>query len=265
MLPGEQPIGLAVALAGVCEAAHAQRGATSVREALAWANQAGFRGVCLDGTVAGLRARDLDRSARRDLAASMRRVGLASAGIDLFLPPDHLLDSRWVDRAIGAATGALGLAADLAALTEGHAVVCMNLPPTDAPPEWMGALIAEAQRIGARLADCAWPRSAHADASGPVGVGIDAAAVLAGGADPAAEMARAGAMLTAVRMSDWDGASRVPIGRGRLDELAFRVAIHTCAPPGMVMVDARGTPDPRAAAEWAAARCGAVRPDAGQQ
>ena len=265
MLPGEQPLELAVALTGVCDAAPAQRSPGGIREALAWAHESGFRGVCIDATIAGLRARDLDRSARRDLAASMRRVGLASAGVDLFLPPDHLMDSRWVDRAVAAAIGTLELSADLASLTHGHAVVCMNLPPTDSPPAWKAVLVAEAQRVGARLADCAWPRSAHADPSGPMGIGIDAAVVLAGGADPAAELARAGDMVAAVRLSDWDGASRVPLGRGRLDELAFRVAIHTCAPPGMVTVDARGTSDGRAAAERAAARCGAARPDSGPQ
>jgi sugar phosphate isomerase/epimerase len=264
MVPGHPTIPLALALRGLL--APPERGADigpSLRNVLAWSGTVGFSAVCLDTTVAGLRARDLDRSARRDLAASMRRVGLASGGIDLLLPPEHLTDPRHADRAIAAAVGALGLAADLAGLTQGRAVVAMVLPPPDGPTGWRDALVSEAQRVGARIADFAAPESAHADPASPFGIGIDTAAALAAGTDPARAISRAAPALDAVRLADWDGSARVPIGRGRLDELALRVAIATSGFAGFVAVDTRGLADPRTGAQRALERFGGRSKQAG--
>jgi len=213
---------LAVSLTGLALPAPGAGMADGVRAAIRWAGDSGFRGVAIDASTPGLRARDLDRSARRDLAATLRRAGIASAGVDLFLPPEHLDDARRADRAIAALTGALALAAELAALTDGQPVVSVVLPPVASDePAWRAPVVHEAQRVGTRIADCAWPASGAADAVGPIGIGIDAAAVAASGADPSAAVSRAGAALSSVRVSDWDGISRVPVGRGRLDELAF--------------------------------------------
>src|SRR5690606_13026801 len=63
------------------------------------AAKAGFRAVALDASAAGLRPRDLDRSARRDLAALLRRLELAFAGLDLWIPPEHFASPEHADRA----------------------------------------------------------------------------------------------------------------------------------------------------------------------
>jgi sugar phosphate isomerase/epimerase len=256
MVPGHPSFPLAIALRGLIAPEPGVDFGPTLRATLAWAGAAGFTAACLDTTAPGVRARDLDRSARRDLAASMRRVGLVSGGVDLLLPPEHLTDPRHADRAIAAAVGALGLASDLAGLTEGRAVVSMVLPPPDGPTGWRDALVGEAQRVGARIADFAPSVSAHADSASPFGIGIDTAATLAAGADPARAISRAGPVLDAVRLADWDGAARVPVGRGRLDELALRVAIATSGFTGFVAVDTRGLADPRGGAERALDRFG---------
>ncbi|MEM7756072.1 MAG: hypothetical protein AAF297_10600, partial [Planctomycetota bacterium] len=59
----------------------------------------GARAIQLDATRAGLRPRDLERSARRDLAATMRREELAFSGVDLWIPPHHFVDPDRADRA----------------------------------------------------------------------------------------------------------------------------------------------------------------------
>lgn len=86
----------------------------------------GFRAIALDATV--LRARDLDRSARRDLAAIFRRDGLAITGWDLPIPPAHFADPARADRAISAARATIELAGDIERLTpSGYdgALVCL--------------------------------------------------------------------------------------------------------------------------------------------
>lgn len=253
MMPGAPTFRLAIALSGFADGAEPASPGDRVREHLAWAAASGFRGVALDATRIGTRARDLDRSARRDLAAAMRRAGLSSAGLDLFIPPSHFDDPAHTDRAVSAVTAALGLATELAALTQGDPIVCIALPERLGP--WAHTIVAEAERIGARVANCAWPPKDDAE-PGPIGIGIDPAAALAAGADPGAAVARAGASLVAVRASDWNGVMRVPVGRGRLDELAFRVAVAVSGFSGHVTVDPRGLPDPRAGAAAAAARWG---------
>lgn len=86
----------------------------------------GFRAIALDATV--LRARDLDRSARRDLAAIFRRDGLAITGWDLPIPPAHFSDPARADRAISAARATIELAGDIERLAPsgfGGALVCL--------------------------------------------------------------------------------------------------------------------------------------------
>ena len=252
MLGAQMHLRLAVSLAGLI----APRTPTTalprtVRDALDWAARTGFRGVALDATFPSIRPRDLDRSARRDLAASLRRAGLASAGIDLWIPPEHFDDARHVDRALAAAFGALELASDLASLTDGQRTVCMTLPPfTTTPPVWRQTLDAEALRLGVRIADCAWPPTTT-DPAGPIGIGIDPALALAAGEDPARAVSRAGPALAMVRISDWNGTARIPVGRGRLHPVAFGVAVSTAGYAAFAVTDLRGTPDPVAAAESA--------------
>lgn len=221
------------------------------RSAIEWAASAGFRSLQLDGTMPGVRARELDRSARRDLAALLRRVELTPSGIDLWIPPEHLLDPERVDRAVAATVGAMELSADLAALAGGggRGVVSVLLPE-GLPGEVLEGLVSKAEAIGARLADHRFPPGDRAggaagDERGPIGVGVDPAAVLMSGGDPAALVSRAGAALASARLSDASTFGRVTPGarEGRLDELSYVVALGTAGYERAVVLDLRGVPE----------------------
>ena len=83
----------------------------------------GFDAVQLDGTLRGLRPRELDRRARRDLAAMLARRGVRAGGIDLFIPRWHFADAGEADRAVAATLACIELAGDL-----GRVPVSLSLP-----------------------------------------------------------------------------------------------------------------------------------------
>lgn len=217
------------------------------RAAAALARGTGLAGLTLLGTLPGLRARELDRSARRDIAATLRREGLVCAGVDLPIPPSHFADPAHVDRALAATRDALILGADLAKLTELRArpVVALLLP-RPAPAGAVEAIERAAEHAGCAAADLTWPldgagKDPGATGSAPgLGVALDPAAIVLTGADPAAAVHSAGARLAQARWSDAASGSRVSVGAGRLDTLAYRVAVELARPAGMSVADVRG-------------------------
>lgn len=215
---GLEPLSAGLAAAGSATSGSAVAGAPRVdlRGAITVARQAGYRGLVLDATDPQTRPRELDRSARREIASLLRRNDLACAGVDVFVPAEHLKNPATVDRAVNAVLGAIELAADLASAFR---VVNVALPTTDALG--VGAALREhAEHVGVRIADFAFetlanvkprgeavpsataknqlvsPASADpVDASGVrgtddaspregVGVGIDTAAAILAGHDP---------------------------------------------------------------------------------
>jgi sugar phosphate isomerase/epimerase len=222
------------------------------RAAIEWAAGLGYRAVQLDATVPGIRPRELDRSARRDLAALLRRLELGFSGLDLWIPPPHFADAANADRALAATAQALELAADLSRLTEsGDGAVVSIALPDKAAGFAMESLAGAADRVGARLADHRWP--VQVDASGPIGIGIDPAALLAAGSDPASEVSRLATTPVAARLSDVVPGGRVAVGSGRLDVLGYRVALATKGYARRLVVDLRGVRDQEAAANAALA------------
>ncbi len=215
----------------------------------------GFRWVTLDGAAPGLRARELDRSSRRDLAALLRRLELGFAGIDLWIPSDHFADPAQADRALAATTDSLGLARDLVALDGGVAAVSVVLPK-DLSPTARDTLLHHADALGVHLADHAWPPAepAHSDWDC---VGIDPAALLLAGENPAKVVARVGGRLAVARLSDASDVARVEPGRGRLNDISYAVALKTAKYERPIVLDLRAVPDPlgcapRVARWWAA-------------
>lgn len=229
----------------------------SARRALTLISEAGFRSVQLDATMPGLRPRDLEQSARRDLAATLRRSGLRVGGIDFFIPADHYCDPANVERAVESAHAALGLAADL-----DRAAVSLNLPVIQADPSIVGELLTAADGYGIRLAIhhdaepgelLTWLKQQDAQL---VGAGLDPAALLAARRDPVGVLTSFADRLAVARLSDAkrglaDG-TRSVVGRGDLDLLTYRVSVDLAARrTGPVVLDLRLLSDPLAAAQAA--------------
>jgi sugar phosphate isomerase/epimerase len=210
------------------------------RDAISWVRALPARAIVLDAARPGLRPRELGGSARRDLAALLRRSELLLAGLDLFPPPEHLADAAHADRAVEALTQAIGLAAYLAAATGDPPLLTTRLG--DAAPEAIvRELASAAERRGVTLADAAWPASAHAR------VALDPAAVLAAGSDPCAEAARHAERLAAARLSDLGPAGRVVAGSARLDLPAYAASL-AISPLRTVTIDLSHLRDPASAA-----------------
>ncbi|MBX3403357.1 MAG: sugar phosphate isomerase/epimerase [Phycisphaeraceae bacterium] len=226
-------------------------GRGDVREQIAWVRSRGVDAVHLNAAAPGVRARDLDRSGRRDLAAVLRRSGLRLGGVDLWIPPEHFADPAQVDRAMASLMATLELAGEIGALVNGPAdgsVVGAVLPESLAA-DHLAALAGHAERTGARVADHALPPR---QATGPIGAGLDPSACLATGVDPVMTASRHARGMFAARLSDVSrmaGGGRVPVGSrdGSLDAPAYAVALSTGGFEGRLAIDLRGLADANSA------------------
>lgn len=238
-----------LALAGVVPAA-----LRDVRAGFDFAASLGVRTVQLDATHPETRPRSLDRSARRDLAAAIRRAGLGFSGIDLWIPPDHFTAPEHADRAAAALLSAAELARALADLTGGDAIVATILP-NDAPSRLRAELAGNSESLGVRTADHAWPPADPPPGSAPEAWAIGIDPVMAFAAPlmtPARAVSVHAARVATVRLTDADGRGPVEVGRGRLDLTALWGALVTLPRPIPLVIDARRLPDPLAAAKAAA-------------
>lgn len=235
-----------------------------VRSALSQLSSAGFQAVQLDAALSGLRPRDLDRRARKDLLALLQRLSLRPAGLDLFIPRKHFLEPAHQDRAVGAALAAVELAADL-----GRLPLSLPLPAHKLVDEVRRTLLEAADGHGVPLAvHCEdhlddllkWVT----DAGLPqFGVALDPAAALARGQDPATTVQRVSPHLLVGRLADLlvegddeDDAgaigTRCALGEGRLDVAGLRLSLDLCPRRlGPVVLDLRGVVNPLAAAQRA--------------
>ena len=230
-----------LSLAGFVPAVDAPWG-ESARDVIEWAGARGVRRIHLDATCQGIRPRELDRSARRDVASLLRRLRLGLGGIEAWIPPDHFADARHVDRALAAAVGACQLAGELASLgaCDQRPAVSLHLSSATSPAV-RRSLAAAADAAGVIVADHQWPPSESMMPGSPIGVGFDPAAVLmAGESDPCRALAGIGRSVVSVRLSDLSSLGRVPPGEGRLDVLAYEVAVTTSVPGACLVVDSRG-------------------------
>jgi len=229
----------------------------SPRQLIQWSADVGFRGIALDGTAQGMRSRELGRSARRELAALLRRSELGFAGVDLWIPPSHLLEGEHQDRAVSATLGAISLAGEIGRLNgDSHPVVSMTLP-SDGDAEPMGQIFSAATAEGVTIADHQWPsmeRSDSAEASHAIGVGIDPATILLAGDDPVEQLLMHNPRIACLRLSDADQAGRTVLGSGRLDVQAYSSALRAGGFAMLALVDVRGLAEPMVAAAEAKER-----------
>lgn len=205
------------------------------REAIRWAASCGFRWVQLD--AGALRARDLDRSARRDIAATLRREGLRLSGLDLWVPPAHFVSPAEQGRACEALLGAADLLSELAGLMPGSGAAVSTTLHAQTPAEVVREISFGFERVGVLIADHAWPARV---AGAPFGVGIDPAAIILAKGEVVGELARLAATPIAARLSDFAASSRVPPGEGSLELDAYDALLHTRGFAGARIVDLRG-------------------------
>ncbi len=215
------------------------------RAAIEWAAGVGFRSLHLDATAPGVRARELDRSGRRDLASTLRRHGLGFTGLDLWIPAEHFAEPAHADRALSALLGAVDLAAELAGLLGSAApVVSVTLPEGFSV---IDAVAAGADTSGAIIED--FGPGGEDDSRPPmVRPGVDTGRLLMRGDPPGKTFARLADRLGSLRLNDADDTGRRPMGSGRLDP-SMLLALHATLTADLpVVTDLRGLENPQRAA-----------------
>lgn len=215
------------------------------------ARVSGCTAVQLDATAPEMRARELDRSARRDIAAILRRNALTFTGLDLWIPEEHYLSPQHADRAIEAVIQAFGLAGDLARLVENSSSpsVCIALPEKPSR-ELVSTLVSAAMSAGVRIADY----HAGVEESGAVlGVGIDPATELLAQRDPVRVAGSSSLVLHDARLTDATPRGRMVVGQGNLDIRAYHAVLRTLTLLRHVVIDTRDVTQPADAAQRAGA------------
>ncbi len=216
----------------------------SARGEIEWIAARGVRYVQLDAAMAGIRPRELGRSARRDLASLLKRVGLSLSGIDLWIPTPHFVDATSQQRAIDATIGACELAAELRAiLGEGSPSgagfgVSLALHE-ETPAAVLDAIGTAATRCGLVVIDHAWPARAVAS-DGAIRVGIDPAVLIGAGVSVGKSVLGLSPAPAAFRLSDHSASGRVAAGEGSLDLANYDIAMTTLNWAGAVTLDLRG-------------------------
>lgn len=228
----------------------------TVRSGAAKIASLGFRSVQLDGTLAGIRPRELSGRARKDLVALLSRLSLGIAGVDLFIPPSHFSDDAQVDRALAALVAGIELAADF-----GRVPVSFALDISELRDDVVDAIVEAADGHAVPLAvhheqDVAalkqWLEKVDQNV---IGAGLDPAAALARKGKAVNAAAALGKKLMVARLCDQvsGDAVRCAVGRGDLELSGYRVALDLAAHRrGPVVLDVRGMTDPANAAAQAA-------------
>lgn len=231
--------------------------AKTPRDVLTSIASAGFSNVQLDATLPGIRPRDLDQSARRDLLATVKRSGLSICGIDFFIPAEHYCDPTHIDRATQAVLNACAFAGDM-----GRIPLNLNLPIGKVDAGVAQAILDQADACGITLAiheeaDLDQLNRWVIDQNAPhIGIGLDPAAHLIRNQDPTQSAQLCSKNLLVARLSDAslgqaDGGRQV-VGSGSLALLPYRVSIDL-APNrvGPVVLDLRGLASPLQAMAFA--------------
>lgn len=213
--------------------------------------EAGLHAVQLSASVPGMRPRELDRRARKDLQAQIARSGLMIAGIDLMIPRDHWLDSQFQDHAVSAMTATLQMAADL-----GHLTVSTALPVQDLPEDIRHHLLSAVDGYQIALAVHAedqldalntWQQQTSIDG---LQTALDPAGLIAMHMNPTDTLLQHTDRLRLLRLDDFDqllvGAEggRCPLGKGELDIQSLKIAAGTVNALRSIVIELRGLREP---------------------
>lgn len=216
-------------------------------------SETGVRMIQWSANNPGMRPRDLDRSARRDLLATLRRNTMALAGIDLWIPLAHFDDPIKSGLALDALLAVIELAEDLNRVVVSTALPIVPAKATDENDASIALrrhivdmVAGEAQRRGVPVADhtVAHDNENQASQSAMLGPGIDPAAIISAGLDPAAIVLSRGigGRLKSVRISDLlTSGTRGPIGQtdGQLDVFAYRMSLAAVEYERPIVIDTR--------------------------
>jgi sugar phosphate isomerase/epimerase len=225
--------------------------AADAKSLFAWASSLGCSAIQLDATAPTLRPRELDRSARRDLAASLRRHELSLTGLDLFIPPSHFTDAAHVDRAVAALHAAVEFASDLRSFLDNAAptTTISLLFPAATPAGLLSDLHRHADRWGATLVDHAWPPRAGTDNAQPA-AGIDPAAIILAGSKPVEAVLTLAGRIASARVNDLSSVGRVPAGTsGSFDLKDYLHALRAASFELPPIIDLKGLDNPAANAK----------------
>lgn len=236
---------LSLAMTGLaaCEDVHD----LSPRGQIDWAASRGARGIQLDVAMAGIRARELGRSARRDLASLIRRRDLRLSGLDLWIPPRHFVNPADQQRATDATIGACELAAELRGILGDGSTIGVSMALHEATPRAvLDTIGAAAMRCGVLIIDHAWPARV-VSVDGPIRVGIDPATLIGAGQSVEKAALALTPIPSAFRLSDFAASGRVAAGEGSLDLRAYDVALTTLNWGGAITLDLRGVREAGAA------------------
>jgi len=206
-----------------------------LRAVLGHLHRCGLRAVQLTASgPRGLRPRSLDASARRDLAATLRRHELLASGVDLWIPPEDLIAPETVDRVLDAISGSMDLLRDLGAAAAASAAVTVPWPEDGTvAAEVASECVRRSVASGIRLA-------VMTPAEIPTGMvrAVDPPAWWRAGGDPIAAVADRAA---APRLCDEvAGVRSAPGPGGRLDVTAYRIACEVADAHRPVVADLRG-------------------------
>jgi len=219
-----------------------ENGGLSPREGLkSIASTGEFRFVQLSAALPEMRPRDLDRSARRDLKARLKRMELIPSGFDLWIPPEHFCDPAHCERAVSAVLGALELSAEI-----GGGPVSTEFPES-IDLSILQAIRDRADACGVRIADFSgYQVGEESGDDGLMGRGVDPARELSADRNPAETVLQLKGLVSA-RFSDADRAGRVVPGMGRLDISEYQIALTTVRYEPPVVLDLRSLPAPMGA------------------
>lgn len=219
-----------------------------LRDCLHWARSKSFCTITLDATMPGLRPRELDTSARREISVLLKRHELSLAGVDCFVPPAHLLDAAKQTRAMEALEQACNLVESLrsvwfisSSLSVGTTVatssqrasdvaVC-TLLPAQLDKASASHLAHVATKAGTLIADCTHETPlAQCGESAGWARALDPRLVLAGAKDFASVVLGASPLAQA----------RLPLAAVGLDITTYLALLHVRGWTGPVVLDATG-------------------------
>ena len=186
-----------------------------------------------------MRGRELDRSARRDVAAILKRNGLGFSGIDLWVPAQHFEDPGKVDRALEAVADACGLAAELARLVEASKVCVSVTLPEKPSASLVDAVVRPALSAGVRIAD---HNRRERELPVVLAMGFDPSPYLMSGKDPLDAATYLIQGVIDARLTDATKLGRCAVGHGDLDVTAYKGLLETLGVMPFVTVDVRQMP-----------------------